>query len=297
MDTFSFGKWVPSDEGWSLTTWFVLTLSGFLNSYSQSFPLIKGDKIKIPLPIVKSIIEATHAEGYRLLDLSLAINPLENIRTCGWARGVLESPRAFRGIAGTVIQTHEAASMLTPWSYSAERHCFSYENSSMFWLGYSRTFTSWKCLVPFNNRADQVPWLHFNLSYVIPEEVPPPRSSITPLDYTRLPSLLYARHGPCQHSLARYFPQSFPSHVPVIATLGINCSGEDYLLYSAPLQNTCSSLVARFLALPGLRVLTMYGRVAEIFFSVPVLLDGPSDCIILATGTMQPMADPWTLLL
>lgn len=36
----------------------------------------------------------------------------------------------------------------------------------------------------------------------------------------------------------------------------------------------------------------MYGRVAEIFFSVPVLLDGPSDCIILATGTMQPMADP-----
>lgn len=70
--------------------------------------------MKIPLPMVESIPAAPHAEGYRLLDLSLAVNTLENIRTCGWARGVLESPHAFREIAGTVIQTHEAASMLAP---------------------------------------------------------------------------------------------------------------------------------------------------------------------------------------
>lgn len=39
--------------------------------------------MKIPLPMVESIPAAPHAEGYRLLDLSLAVNTLENIRTCG----------------------------------------------------------------------------------------------------------------------------------------------------------------------------------------------------------------------
>lgn len=66
-----------------------------------------------------------------------------------------------------------------------------------------------KYLVRFNSRARQSPWLHFNLSNVNLEEIPPRCSSITSLGYKSSASSLCMRHGHCQHSLTRYFPSPF----------------------------------------------------------------------------------------
>lgn len=121
-----------------------------------------------------------------------------------------------------------------------------------------------KCLL-WLNRACQSPWLHFHLSYVIPEEIPSLCSSVTPPDYKISTSSLCTRRVCCQDSLARYFPKSFPNRISMIMTLGINSS--DRTVYTLHLAKHMQKLLAsRFLSLLGPRVLEVLGHFYDNFF-------------------------------
>lgn len=91
-----------------------------------------------------------------------------------------------------------------------------------------------KHLVQLNNRAWQSPWLNFYLSHVTPEEIPPLCSSITPLCHKSSARSLHGARTLPTFS-CKVFSKSFPNHVSIIMTLGINSSEQDGL-YSAPFK-------------------------------------------------------------